>query len=566
MKFLLKRLRRQNENGMALVTVMACTVVLIMLASAAVAYGVGSQQISHHDQNWGAALSAAEGGIDDFIYRLNQNANYWQYGPTNMPPDGNVAFKQYVPLAGGSSPGMYRYDIDASTIKTDGVIKIKSTGNVNGVKRTVYAQLRRRSFIDYLYFTDYETRDPALYTTAPPYNATDAQTRCALHYYGGLNNQRDVPGRTDFTGDDPSTDNWSGSNQIVCTDINFGSGDVINGKLHSNDAILICGTPTFNGKVTTSWNDPSHLNYRPNPTCTNNPKFANAGDPQVVPPLTTPPSNSAIKAETAAGIGGCLYTGPTRIVLNSTGTMTVKSPFSKQTNNACVTNGTGALPTNGVIYVQNVPSITTDPNYTSGCPYTVNGNKHPLGLPIANDKTTYNCTSGDVFIEGTLKGQLTVASENNITVTWNLTYANGTSGTDLLGLVANNYVGVYHPVSCTTAGSSSCDLNASFPNETARTSPFKNPTIDAAILSVQHSFIVQNYDVGAASDLGTLTILGAIGQRFRGAVGLIGSTGYVKNYNYDLRLGYLSPPKYLDPVASSWGEATWAEIPVAAGY
>ena len=31
------------------------------------------------------------------------------------------------------------------------------------------------------------------------------------------------------------------------------SGDVINGPLHSNDAILLCGGPTFNGKVTTSW-------------------------------------------------------------------------------------------------------------------------------------------------------------------------------------------------------------------------------------------------------------------------------------------------------------------------
>ena len=86
------------------------------------------------------------------------------------------------------------------------------------------------------------------------------------------------------------------------------------------------------------------------------------------------------------------------------------------------------------------------------------------------------------------------------------------------------------------------------------------------MLSVEHSFIVQNYDVGAASDLGTLNVLGAIGQRFRGAVGLIGTSGYVKNYNYDLRLGYLSPPKYLDPVASSWGEATWAEINVPTGY
>ena len=67
--------------------------------------------------------------------------------------------------------------------------------------------------------------------------------------------------------------------------------------------------------------------------------------------------------------------GPTRIKLNSNGTMTVNSPFSKNTNNSsCPLNGTtGPLPTDGVIFVQNVPSTTTDPNYTDGCPYSVNG-------------------------------------------------------------------------------------------------------------------------------------------------------------------------------------------------
>ena len=45
--------------------------------------------------------------------------------------------------------------------------------------------------------------------------------------------------------------------------------------------------------------------------------------------LTMPPSNSALKAEVAVGKGGCLYTGPTRIRLNTAGTMTVNSPFAQ---------------------------------------------------------------------------------------------------------------------------------------------------------------------------------------------------------------------------------------------
>jgi hypothetical protein len=212
-----------------------------------------------------------------------------------------------------------------------------------------------------------------------------------------------------------------------------------------------------------------------------------------------------------------------------------------------------------VIYVQNVPSSSTDENYTSttvsgGCPYNVNGRAHPLGYPVANDVTTYGCRNGDVFLEGTLKGQLTVASENNIDLTWNVKYNSGVAGSDLLGLVANNYVEIYHPVN-----SSGTNLNAG-PNHS--TSTFQSPIIQAAILSVNHSFRVQNYAQGAT--LGTLNITGAIAQRYRGPVGTnSGGTiqsGYAKNYTYDQRLKYLSPPKFLDPVASAWGTATWAEI------
>ena len=45
----------------------------------------------------------------------------------------------------------------------------------------------------------------------------------------------------------------------------------------------------------------------------------------------------------------------------------------------------------------------------------------------------------------------------------------------------------------------------------------KTSTIDAAILAINHSFIVDNYNCGAR--LGTLNVIGAIAQKYRGAVG-----------------------------------------------
>jgi hypothetical protein len=77
--------------------------------------------------------------------------------------------------------------------------------------------------------------------------------------------------------------------------------------------------------------------------------------------------------------------------------------------------------------------------------------------------------------------------------------------------------------------------------------------IDAAVMSVEHSFIVDNYYCGGT--LGTLTVNGAIAQRLRGPVGTGGttiSTGYIKDYNYDDRFRVVNPPYFLDPVNSAW--------------
>lgn len=526
--------RRTSESGVALITVLIALMVLIALAVTVISFASTSRTISRRDQNWNAALNAAEAGVDDYLFHLNENSSYTDYGSTNPPPDGNRAFSEFVPVPGGNTDGQYTYAVDSSALPTEGTVTVTSTGRVGTSRRTIQAVLRRRNFLDYLYFTDYETVDPAAYTGSP-FTPAQAQVQCAKHYYDGRNSS--------------------------CLEIVFVGADTINGPMHSNDAIKICGDATFAGKSSTSWRPASGNRWRDG--CpTSHPSFANAGDPKYLAPLAMPPSNSAMKAQTSASAGGCLYTGPTRIKLLSGGQMTVKSPFSRDTHNGCPTNGTGALPRNGVIYVQAVPSSSADANYTAGCPYNVNGQNHPLGLPIRNDVTSYGCRNGDVFVDGTLKGRLSIAAENNIDIIGPTTYKDGTSGRDLLGLVANNYVEIWHPVKCSSGTSSSCNLDADFPGESGRGSPLDDVTVQAAILAVNHSFRVQNYGVGAP--LGTLHVTGAIAQRYRGAVGTNSGgrivTGYAKDYVYDRRLKYLTPPKFLDPVASAWAIAVWKEI------
>jgi hypothetical protein len=87
-------------------------------------------------------------------------------------------------------------------------------------------------------------------------------------------------------------------------------------------------------------------------------------------------------------------------------------------------------------------------------------------------------------------------------------------------------------------------------------------TINAAILALNGSFVVQNNDKGAM--LGTLNVTGAIAQQWRGIVGrsnLSGDPlhGYSKNYVWDQRLQYDSPPHAFDELDTAFQPKLWAE-------
>ena len=144
---------RRDEAGMAMITIMLALTIMIALAVAAINYGLGSQNVSKRDQDWQSALSAAEAGIDNYQFHVNENANYIAYSASNPPPDGNLAFSQYVAVPGGNTSGTYRYSADVSRGGIDGTITVTSTGKVGKMKRTVHSFVRRRSFLDYLYFT-----------------------------------------------------------------------------------------------------------------------------------------------------------------------------------------------------------------------------------------------------------------------------------------------------------------------------------------------------------------------------------------------------------------------------
>jgi hypothetical protein len=218
-------IRRPGEDeGAALITVMLVMMLLTSLVTAAVGYGLAAQPLSRRDQDAVAALAAAQAGIDDYLFRVRQS-EFEQRSSTNLPPaPDNTPFLSttWQSVPGATNGAKFHYDAKLAT----GALTVTSSGRVRNVTRTAQVLLRRASFLDYLYFTDFEVNSPAsgVYGT----DSAAAQTDCPYYW-------------------------WSGNrSSSVCDRISFAPGDAINGDLHSNDTISIWGNTTFNGQVTTS--------------------------------------------------------------------------------------------------------------------------------------------------------------------------------------------------------------------------------------------------------------------------------------------------------------------------
>jgi len=141
-----------------------------------------------------------------------------------------------------------------------------------------------------------------------------------------------------------------------------------------------------------------------------------------------------------------------------------------------------------------------------------------------------------------VNGQVTLSAKDDVVLTGNLT-VNDPTDTDVVGLIAGNCVWVWHPVK---DGGWAGTVNLYTSTQVT--------TIQAAILALRHSFLVENWTDGSV--LGTLSVTGAIAQKFRGPVGT-GSggtmvTGYAKNYDYDERLAQLQPPYFLESSTATW--------------
>ncbi len=557
------RARLRAEDGFTMIAVLGVLLAAMAVSVAAYDAAGGDIHLSRNDQDQKRAYAAAEAGVQDYFFHLTQDNAYWAKCTTPSPthpalnqvgarplrtrpvPNSTASYGIELLPANGQ-PACDPNNAAASMIVTSGpqsgTFSIRSTGFSNGVSRKIVATFRRRSFLDYLYFTDMETSDPAWYPVQANGNPTRsgdrfsntwrpnsdlltwAATNCPRYWRDGRGSQS-YPVSPDNAWQQQVGGVWgnTSTNSVGCTEIQFITADTIRGPFHTNDDIMICGSPTF-GRSPADGIEVSGSGWRQN---------CGGGGPNVVgtwhpnaPVLTPPPSNSSLLQDV---LPAYLFEGTTSIVLQG-GSMTVTNPFRSPRTQ------TMALPPNGLVYVDNA-SVAN-----GGCAV-------PAYQPLAPYSDPQGC--GVAYVRGSYAGDMTIASAKDIVINGDV----AKSGDHMLGLIANNFVRVYHPVNpdpSDPTDHSQCVNDPSTPTDIS---------IDAAILALQHSFTVDSYFCGGT--LGTLTVNGTIAQKFRGPVGRNSGgsavNGYVKNYQYDDRLRLREPPHFIDPVQSAWRLQRYAE-------
>lgn len=616
--------RPGDDQGYVLPLVIGLGMVMVLVVTLAVSTILSGSRKSYSDVDWNAALAAAYAGVEDYKSRVELNADYWSYAnkdssftPDNLvvtlPPVDNPAFnigenEAWAEVPGSDGNAHYRYEVDPSDLRSYGRVLVRATGRVGEATRSVVAELRRESFTDYVYWTDFEVMDPDISQTPS----------CAKYFATGRSSS--------------------------CS-IQFGANDELWGDIRSNDSFYVnCGARFYGQVLSASTGVAYYTNSSSGSGTCSLGTFPGDGtvpavQPRKVASQSLPDVNVNLRNETypsKTDAPGCLYTGPTVIVIGEQpGKMRVWSPFSRAVqlnadgsaaNSASaisqcgkignVTGGLGSaagalvdVPTGRVVYVQDVPTDASDPNglpRTSGsapsgwtrasfqmsvasstfypylppnfsCNYdsgkknqgwSLNGSTWAFPANIGgvqettpdhstNSYPAYGCFKGDLFTKTTgtgMRGLMTLGAYNNAYVIGDIKQdtTNSANDIDILGIAAQRPVFIWNPVS----SGNDLLLGSGWYDDIDR-------SIEAVLASTAHSIQVQNYSAGPSNGTRTLHLYGSLIQRYRGAVGVSTGAGFDKDYHYDTTLRKVPPPKFIIPSKSVFQVAQVAGVPAA---
>ncbi len=520
---------REHESGQALLFVLIAVALLASIPLALATTTADQLPQTTRNLNYEAAYEAAQAGVNDYIQHLDANEDYGIYCKgCASGTNGNLAFTTWV-QASASPPEYYSY---AST-DTSGQIALEVSGKAGTgagtVVRTFSYSVKPASSLNDVYWSNYETRDPAIGALWP--SAPQGYQYCNVHY-----DQPD-PYQADESGGAPT-----GPPIESACEVSFQTGDVLNGPIFSNDTFRMCGTPTFGSTVesgniynTASNAGPAYAGILvPSSGCGGNSPVFNGPAPTKIGNQTPRTASDDL---TPARTYGCFITGGTAPNSLTPTNVTMTLSVSGSTTSVAWSGSGGTIVDNAASNHNSCTSPITVSNLTSGLIF-VNGNVTISGQ-MTGGLDVVTCSSSTDGSTGLL--QCNSATTSNIIISGALTYpaANKvmvsgqpmSDSHDALGLIAANSVEV------TTTSS---------------------VEIDAAILALADSFYVNNWFGG--SSYGTLSVFGSVAQNFRGPVGQSGGIGYVKNYNYDTSLQTLFPPYFIPPDGATWSPSSYSEL------
>lgn len=516
--------RLAEESGFTMIIALGVMFITGLLLVAAFTVANGDVHNSQRDVHAKQAYYEAIAGLQQYEYELQAEPNFWQTCKTvesklateekagettaeKANPEKEHVKYVATPLPANKQSACSTASPFSTMIESKGLyantFRIRSTGygpsesnKAPRVSRTVIGTFGVNGFLDYLWYTNFETEDPGLYEAS---NSTLARHCEGKHYL-----------------------EWK--SLYSCPTIEW-NGDSIEGPFHTEDYAHITGSATF-GRPSHEPVDPVQMAGTWPSSITNCTQAVFNTEnkcPEVSESLPLPAEDTSLKfyLETSG-----TYVGETWLTLEGT-KMTVKKYNS---SGVLETKPGVSMPANGLIYVESNKAA-------GGCP--------PGVFSVEESDTTEepkeakNC--GTVYVSGNYEKSLTIASEQDVIVNGNVyptgtTLGNTPASANVLGLIANNYVRVYHP--CSSG---------------KNTSAWSNPYIYAAILATKHSWIVDNSSCGSLQ--GELNIVGALAQNYRGVVlrgNSSGTHGYEKHYVYDERLATDEPPYFLAPLKAGW--------------
>ncbi len=429
------RTRILDERGVTMIIALGVMLVTSLLLVGAYVSTNGDVHNSHVNVAQKQAYYAALAGIQEYEYQLQANPDYWQKCEESASTVSTETGERYEIklLPASSEPEGTKCSTSApftTMIESKGALpntfRIESIGcagatgltSCEGQKhsivavRKLVATFQVTGFLDFIYYTNFETEDPALYPAS--------QTKLAKECEGLYHEQ------------------WSPKG-LGCHTIKFTTGDSVQGPMHTNDSARVEGTPSFgrNGHIPADAVEINGDTY-PSKEC---PK---TGGPTyyTVTKCYTDKGPTLIPPESDTSLGSYVETanrfeGITHLKLNGT-TNKIKATYFKEESVGVFkeTEETIEWPKNGLIYVQ---------NNKSGCSFPFNAQNADTSTEPNEAK---NC--GNVYVEGTYSKSLTIAGENDLIIDGSIVPSNITAGeeptgTAVLGLIASEYVRVYHP-------------------------------------------------------------------------------------------------------------------------